>query len=343
MKRLKLLLMMAGIFSVLVLSACGGGAGNAATEQEESGNESDVIKIKVGHISPDDQAYAIGFKEYADAVEEATNGKVQFEIFGNGTLGGERELLEGVQVGTLDMSLITTGVVTNFVPEVSVIEFPFLFRDLEHTYKTLDGEIGQELLDKMSESNLKGIAFWENGERYISNRKGPVKEVADLKGLKMRTIESELLLDMYSALGTNATPMAFPEVYNGLQQGVIDGSDFSVGVYYTTRVYEPSKYFSEVPLYYASATLVLNQELFDSMPEDVQKVMVDLGKEYAVKQRQINQNLMDEYRQKLLADGVEITPAEEMDMDGFRKAVESVYEKHADRYGDYIERIQNVE
>lgn len=343
MKRLKLLLMMAGIFSVLVLSACGGGAGNAATEQEESGNESDVIKIKVGHISPDDQAYAIGFKEYADAVEEATNGKVQFEIFGNGTLGGERELLEGVQVGTLDMSLITTGVVTNFVPEVSVIEFPFLFRDLEHTYKTLDGEIGQELLDKMSESNLKGIAFWENGERYISNRKGPVKEVADLKGLKMRTIESELLLDMYSALGTNATPMAFPEVYNGLQQGVIDGSDFSVGVYYTTRVYEPSKYFSEVPLYYASATLVLNQELFDSMPEDVQKVMVDLGKEYAVKQRQINQDLMDEYRQKLLADGVEITPAEEIDMDGFRKAVESVYEKHADRYGDYIERIQNVE
>ena len=335
--------MMAGIFSVLVLSACGGGAGNAATEQEESGNESDVIKIKVGHISPDDQAYAIGFKEYADAVEEATNGKVQFEIFGNGTLGGERELLEGVQVGTLDMSLITTGVVTNFVPEVSVIEFPFLFRDLEHTYKTLDGEIGQELLDKMSESNLKGIAFWENGERYISNRKGPVKEVADLKGLKMRTIESELLLDMYSALGTNATPMAFPEVYNGLQQGVIDGSDFSVGVYYTTRVYEPSKYFSEVPLYYASATLVLNQELFDSMPEDVQKVMVDLGKEYAVKQRQINQDLMDEYRQKLLADGVEITPAEEIDMDGFRKAVESVYEKHADRYGDYIERIQNVE
>lgn len=343
MKRLRLLMMMAAIFSVLVLSACGGGAGTAATEKEESGNDNEVIKIKVGHISPDDQAYAIGFKEYADAVEEATDGKVQFEIFGNGTLGGERELLEGVQVGTLDMSLITTGVVTNFVPEVSVIEFPFLFRDLEHTYKTLDGEIGQELLDKMSEANLKGIAFWENGERYISNRKGPVKEVADLKGLKMRTIESELLLDMYSALGTNATPMAFPEVYNGLQQGVIDGSDFSVGVYYTTRVYEPSKYFSEVPLYYASATLVLNQELFDSMPEDVQKVMVDLGKEYAVKQRQINQDLMDEYRQKLLADGVEITPAEEIDMDGFRKAVESVYEKHADRYGDYIERIQNVE
>ncbi|WP_404330119.1 TRAP transporter substrate-binding protein DctP [Mesobacillus maritimus] len=343
MKRLKLLMMMAVVLSLLVLSACGGGEKNASTEQGESENDSDVIKIKVGHISPDDQAYAIGFKEYAEAVEEATDGKVQFEIFGNGALGGERELLEGVQLGTLDMSLITTGVVTNFVPEVAVIEFPFLFRDLDHTYKTLDGEIGQELLDKMSESNLKGIAFWENGERYVANSQRPVKAVEDLKGLKMRTIESELLLDMYSALGTNATPMAFPEVYNGLQQGVIDGSDFSTGVYYTTKVYEQSKHFSEVPLYYASATLVINQELFDSMPEDVQKVIVDLGKEYAAKQRQINQDLMEEYKQNLVADGVEIIPAEEIDIDGFRQAVESVYEKHADSYGDYIERIQNVE
>ena len=343
MKRLKLWMMVAAVFSLLVLSACGGGAEDASKEKGESGNDSDVIKIKVGHISPDDQAYAIGFKEYAEAVEEATNGKVQFEIFGNGALGGERELLEGVQLGTLDMSLITTGVVTNFVPEVAVIEFPFLFRDLDHTYKTLDGEIGQELLDKMSESNLKGIAFWENGERYVANSQRPVKAVEDLKGLKMRTIESELLLDMYSALGTNATPMAFPEVYNGLQQGVIDGSDFSTGVYYTTKVYEQSKYFSEVPLYYASATLVINQELFDSMPEDVQKVITDLGKEFAAKQRQINQDLMEEYKENLVADGVEIIPAEEINIDGFRQAVESVYEKHAGSYGDYIERIQNVE
>ncbi|WP_071396990.1 TRAP transporter substrate-binding protein DctP [Bacillus tuaregi] len=339
---MKLFLMIATVISLLVLSACGGGAKETATDKANGGKDGDVIKIKVGHISPDGQAYAIGFAEYAKAVEEATDGKVKFEIFGNGALGGERELLEGVQLGTLDMSLITTSVVTGFVPEVAVIEFPFLFRDLDHAYKTLDGEVGQELLDKMSESNLKGLAFWENGQRHLANSKKPIKAVSDLKGLKMRVMESELLIDTYSEMGTNATPMAFPEVYGGLQQGVIDGSDFSTGVYYTTNVYEQSKYFSEVGLYYASATLVMNQELFASLPEDIQKVMVDLGKEYAEKERQINQDLMEDYKKNLVEKGVEIIPEKDIDMESFRKAVQPVYEKHAEKYGDFVERIQAV-
>ena len=343
LKRFKLLIMIVTIVSLLVLTACGGGAKETSKDTEKGTKDGDVITIKVGHISPDGQAYAIGFEEYAKAVEEATNGKVKFKIFGNGALGGERELMEGVQLGTLDMSVVTTSVVTGFVPEVAVIEFPFLFRDLDHTYKTLDGEVGQELLDKMSESNVKGIAFWENGPRHLANSKKPIKSVEDLKGLKMRVMESELLIDTYKEMGTNATPMAFPEVYGGLQQGVIDGSDFSTGVYYTTNVYEQSKYFSEVGLYYASATLVMNQELYDSLPEDIQKVIVDLGKEYAQKERQINQDLMADYKKNLLDQGVEIIPAEEIDMDSFRNAIQPVYDKHADRYGDYIERIKAVE
>lgn len=341
MKKSRLFLLIATVVGMLMLAACGGGETEESNGQDEKND--DVIKIKVGHISPDDQAYALGFNEYAEAVEEATDGRVQFEIFGNGALGGERELLESVQLGQLDMTVATTSVLTGFVPEVAVIEFPFLFRDLDHTYKTLDGEIGQELLDKMSEANMKGIAFWENGERYLANSKKPIKTVEDLKGLKMRTMESELLLDTYSALGTNATPMAFPEVYSGLQQGVIDGSDFSYGVYYTTKVHEQSKYFSEVGLYYASASLVMNQELYDSLPEDIQKVFVDLGKEFAQKQRQINQDLSEGYKENAIADGSEIIEADEIDIESFKAAVEPVYEKHADRYGDYIDRIQAVE
>ncbi|WP_102344887.1 TRAP transporter substrate-binding protein DctP [Bacillus sp. Marseille-P3661] len=353
MKGNKLILILVAVVGLLMLAACGGKEevaedSNAEVKSETATNEQaeetkEVYKLKVGHISPDDQAYAIGFKEYAAAVEEATNGQVQFEIFGNGTLGGERELLEGVQLGTLDMSVITTGVVTNFVPEISVIEFPFLFRDLDHVYKTLDGEVGQELLDKVSEQGLKAIAFWENGQRHLSNSKHPIKTPEDLDGLKMRTIESELLLDTYAALGTNATPMAFPEVYGGLQQGVIDGSDFSTGVYWSTKVWEQSKYFSEVGLYYASAVLVINDDLLKSMPEDIQKVIVDLGKEYAQKQRQISQDLEAEQKQLLLDNGVEIINAEDLDIQAFRDKVQPVYEKHAEKYGSYIERIQAVQ
>ncbi len=344
---------------LLWLTACGGteeatteetNAGNqeaeeaAAEEAEETGTEAgEVITIKVGHIAPPGEAYSLGFKEYAEAVEEATDGQVQFDIYGNGTLGGERELLEGVQLGTLDMSVITTGVVTNFVPDVTVIEFPFLFRDLDHVYKTLDGEIGQELLDKMSEVNLKGIAFWENGQRHFANSKQPIKTPEDLNGLRMRTIESELMLDTYSALGTNATPMAFPEVYGGLQQGVIDGSDFSYGVIWSTNVYEQTKYFSEAGLYYSSATLLINEELYEALPEDIQKVILDLGKEYAQIQRGISQELEAEQKQGLLDNGVEIIEADELDLDAFREKVQPVYEKYEEQYGEYIERIQNVQ
>jgi tripartite ATP-independent transporter DctP family solute receptor len=343
LKGINLFLTIATIVSLFMLTACGGGVKEGSNNNGSVGQDGEPITIKVGHISPDGQAYSVGFEEYAKAVEEATDGQVKFEIFGNGALGGERELLEGVQLGTLDMSLITTGVVTNFAPQVAVIEFPFLFRDLDHAYKTLDGEIGQELLDGMSEANIKGIAFWENGQRHLANSKKPVKTPEDLKGLKMRAIESELLLDTFSALGTNATPMAFPEVYGGLQQGTIDGSDFSYGVYYTTNVYEQSKHFSEVGLYYSSATLVMNEELYQSLPEDVQKVMIDLGKEFAGKQRQISQDLESGYQELLIEQGVEIVPESEIDLKAFRDAVQPVYDKHASKYGDLVERIESVQ
>ena len=315
MRKGKILAVLTTLVFLFMLSACGGEE-EVATEinAETEGNvdalaktSEGVITIKVGHIAPEGEAYALGFDEYAAAVEKATNGQVQFEIFGNGSLGGERELLEGVQLGTLDMSLITTGVVSNFVPDVTAIEFPFLFRDLNHAYKTLDGEVGQEILEKMSDAGFKGIAFWENGQRHLANSKHPIYSPDDLKGLKMRTIESEVLLDTYSALGTNGTPMAFPEVYGALQQNVIDGSDFSYGVIWSTNVYEQTKYFTEAGLYYSSATLVINEDLFESLPEDVQEVVVDLGKEYAQVQREISQGLEAEQKQNLLDNGVEIS------------------------------------
>ncbi len=344
---------LSSVVCLMWLAACGGTeevktetSGNMPQQEsedtatQESGN---VTKIKVGHIAPPGEAYALGFEAYAEAVEEATEGQIQFEIYGNGSLGGERELLEAVQLGTLDMSLITTGVVSNFVPDVTAIEFPFLFRDLDHAYKTLDGEVGQGLLEKMSDAGFKGIAFWENGQRHLANSKKPIRTPDDLKGLKMRTIESEILLDTYSALGTNATPMAFPEVYGGLQQGVIDGSDFSYGVIWSTNVYEQTQYFSEAGLYYASATLVINEDLYESLPEDIQEIVTDLGKEYAKIQREISQDLEAEQKQNLLDNGVEIISMDDVEIEAFREKVQPVYEKHADRYGEYIEKIQTIE
>lgn len=327
---------------LLVLYACGGGeeASNEGASDDVEQNE-ETITIKVGHIAGPDEPYSIGFNQYAEAVEEATDGRVQFEIFANGELGGEADVTEQVQMGSVDMSLVTTGVLGDFYDDLSVLDLPFLFRDVDHAYTVLDSDFGQELLDGMSELGIKSIAFWENGVRHISNNIRPVYKPEDMVGLKMRTVENSIYLDTYEAFGSEPIPMAFPEVYSSLQQGVIDGNDQPYTILSGKKIYEVQKYVSEVGLYYASAILLMNEDFFDSLPEDIQEVIVDLGKEYAGIQRQIAQDTDLELKEEL-KDELEIIEVDEIDMDAFIEAVEPVYENLDDKFKEYVEIIQGM-
>src|SRR5690606_29233979 len=133
-------------------------------------------------------------------VEKETGGKVKFEIYGNGQLGGEREIIEQVQLGSLDMTVVTAGPVGNFVEEFSVLEMPFLFRDLDHVYKTLDGELGQSLMAELEKAGFKALGIWENGMRHLTNDQKPIRSPEDLKGMKMRTVENDVYVETYKAL-----------------------------------------------------------------------------------------------------------------------------------------------
>lgn len=338
------------LMALSLLVACGGNSqqGSSSTGSENNDNTSDatedqeVINIRVGHIGAPGDAYAVGFEEYAKAVEEATEGKVKFEIFGHGQLGGERDLTEQVQMGSLDMSVITTGQLGNFVEDITVFEMPFLFRDVEHAYKVLDSEIGQEVLDSMEQVGFKGIAFWENGNRNLANSVRTVKSPEDLKGLKMRTLENEVFIDAYRLLGTDPTPMAFPELYSSLQQGVVDGHDSTNTILWAYNLYEVQPYVSEVGFYYASATLFMNNNFYNSLPAEIQETIVELGKEYATFQRELNLQLQIESKEKMTEAGVEVTGVEDIDMDAFREALEPIYEKYGPKYGDLIERIRSM-
>lgn len=267
---------------------------------------------------------------------------MKIEIFGGGQLGGERDMTEQVSLGTLDMAVITSGVVGNFVPNLGALEMPFIFRDLEHVYKTLDSEIGDELLAQMENSGIKGLGLWENGYRNFTNNKKEIISPDDMKGLKMRTIENEVFVDTYKALGADPTPIAWPEVYTSIQQGVVDGMDNSLGVIASTKGYEVQSFLSETGIYYASAVLMMSKEKFDALPNDIQEIIIKLGKEHAVKQRALNQEMESAQRQELIDNGVKITPVEDLDMDAFKAAVQSVYEKNANNFGGYIERIKEV-
>lgn len=315
---------------------------SSKTEGNASEGKSESAIIKVGHIAPDEHSYTKGLEQFAESVEKETNGQVTFEIYGGGQLGGEREVVEQVQLGTLDMTLVTAGPLGNFVDKFSVLEMPFLFRDIDHVYKTLDGEIGKELMGLIDEQGFKTLGLWENGFRHLTTKDQTIKSPDDTKGLKMRTVENDLYVDTYQSIGSDATPIAFPEVYTSLQQGVVDGMDVSYGVMHSTKMYEVQKNLSEVGIYYAAAPLIINQEKFESLPEDVQKVLVEKGKEFTEVQRQINHDMEVDQKKDLVDKGIKIVEKKDIEIDAFAKAVEPVYKKNKDRFGDLIERIQNV-
>src|SRR5690625_3988978 len=312
--------------------------GDSATTEESSG---DTIELKIGHIAPPEHSYTKGIEIFAEKVEERTDGRVTFEIFGDGQLGGEREIIEQVQLGSLDLTVATAGVVGSFVPELSVLEMPFLFNDVEEAYEVLDGEIGEELMAKIEEQGFKALGMWENGMRHIVNNKQPVHTPEDMASLKMRTVENDLYLETYRALGTDPTPIAFPETYTSLEQGVVDGQDLSLGVMVTTKMYEVQDYFTDTGIYYAAAPMFMNQDKFESLPEDVQEIFIEVGEEVTQEQRRINQDMEAEQLEYLEEQGVEIYVPTEKEMEAFRETVLPVYDKLSDQFDGMVEDIQN--
>jgi tripartite ATP-independent transporter DctP family solute receptor len=161
--------------------------------------------------------YGVAIDTFAREVEARTNGRYKIQTFYAGALGAERESVEGVQLGTLDLTLTSTGPLPNFVPEVAILDIPFLFRDYAHARAVLDGPIGQELLQKFPPKGMVGLAWAENGFRHMTNSKRPVNAPEDLKGLKMRTMENPIHIEAYRQFGILPTPMAFTEVFTALQ------------------------------------------------------------------------------------------------------------------------------
>ncbi len=161
-----------------------------------------------------------------------------------GSLGDERQVVEGLQLGTVHLTVTSTGPLGGFVPDMNVLDLPFLFRDAAHAYKVLDGEIGRGLLDKFEAVGIKGLAFWENGFRHVTTTKKPVEKPSDLKGLKIRVMENRVHQAAFRQLGADATPMAWGEVFTSLQQGLLDAQENPIPIVSTFKLYEVQKYLS---------------------------------------------------------------------------------------------------
>ncbi len=284
--------------------------------------------------------YGVAIDTFAREVERRTDGRYKVQTFYSSALGAERESVEGVQLGTLDLTLTSTGPLPNFVPDVAILDIPFLFRDYAHARAVLDGPIGQELLTKFPAKGMVGLAWAENGFRHMTNSKRPVNGPEDLRGLKMRTMENPIHIEAYRQFGILPTPMAFTEVFTALQQGTVDGQENPLSVITAAKLDQVQKYLSLTGHVYSPAVFLINKAQWDKLSQADKQAFLDAAKE-AVK---ANRARVDDDERKAVADlrAKGMTVAENVDKAKFQVALAPVYADFAKRFGqEKIDRIRN--
>ena len=297
--------------------------------------------IKIGYATTATSHYGVGSTAFCDDLEKRTSGRYKCQQFANSALGGEREMIEAVQLGTLDVVNTSTGPVGNFVPEVNIVDIPFLFRDYDHARKAMDGQIGQELLAKFPAKGLVAIAWTENGFRHMTNSKRPINKPDDVKGLKIRTMQNKVHIQAFQSIGIQPTPMAFPELFTALQQGTVDGQENP----------DPGHPVGEVRAG-AEAPLADRPRVFagaaDRLPGAVEQAVgrrqgrVPRGGQGGLgRATQEGQRRRADGIAQLRAGGMEVVT--NVDGTAFRNAMTPVWSEFAKQYGaENIKRIQDV-
>ena len=303
-----------------------------------SGNCQDKpISLKLGHAVSSEHPYHLGAMKFSELVANRTKGRVKIDVHPSTQLGNERDMVEGLQLGTIDLVVTSTGPVGGFVPKMFVVDLPFLFRDREHAYKVLDGPIGKELLTALSARSIKGLAFWENGFRQITNNLRPITKPEDLRGIKIRTMENKIHIASFKAFGASPTPVAWGEVYTALQQKTIDAQENPIAIIYHQKIYEVQKYLSLTGHFYSPALLLMSEKAFTALPKDAQKVMAETAYECATYERNLLRDSEVNQIAELKSKGMQVnTP----DKKPFRDAAAPVYKEFGAQFGkDMVDKI----
>lgn len=297
--------------------------------------------LKIGYATNKESHYGVGSTVFCDEVEKGTQGRYKCQHFANSALGGEREQIEAVQLGTQDIVNTSTGPVGNFVPEVKIVDIPFLFRDYDHARKVMDGPIGQDLLTKFASKGIIALGWTENGFRHMTNSKRDIVKPSDAAGLKMRTMENKVHMDGYRTFGILPTPMAFPELFGALQQGTVDGQENPIPVILSSKFSQVQKHLSLTGHVYSPALLLMSPRTWAKLSEADKKVFFESAKKAGAAQRKKVNDDENSGIAQLEKEGVKVTRV--VDGQAFRDALKPAYVGYAKEFGaDNIKKIQDV-
>ena len=295
--------------------------------------------IKVGTIVSESHPDYICMKDvFKPYVEKNSNGKIKVELYPNAQLGGDREMSESVQLGTIQMTIPAVAVLSGFEPKFQVFDLPFLFKDKQAAYKALDGELGKKIDALLPPLGMINLGYGENGYRHITNNRGPITKPDDLKGLKIRCMENPVHVATFKRMGANPTPMSFSELYTALAQKTVDAQENPINLVYSSKFYEVQKFYSLTGHLYAVVPLVVSDKWFQGLPKDMQAVVLDGGRLYQKRERAINEKqekgMLDEMKKK----GLQVNVLTADQKKAFVTATLPIYDQFKDRIGaDMVE------
>ncbi|TVQ98698.1 MAG: TRAP transporter substrate-binding protein [Spirochaetaceae bacterium] len=279
---------------------------------------------------------------FVPMIEEGSNGRFTVQVFDSSSLGAERELTEGVQLGTIEMG-VAGGLLSATYPRIGALELPFLFSDFDHVWRVFDGEIGEQVAEDFEDAGLKVLAWIGNGFRVFSNSVRPINGVADTRGIKMRMPENDVYIATARALGFEVVAMGFGEVYNAMATGVIDGQDNPLATLYASRFYEVQDYVAISNHMFSHGSIVMNLDLWNSLSAADQELFRNASRETAILQRRLLAEGSDEFIRLIEAEGLTVTFP---DIAEFRAATESVRANFARNYDwapRFIETILSLD
>jgi tripartite ATP-independent transporter DctP family solute receptor len=301
----------------------------------------DTIVMKAADVHPAGYPNVVAIENMGKKLADATHGRITFQMFPGGVLGGEKEMIEQTQVGAIQILRTSLGPLGPVVPEVNVFNLPFVFRSEAHMRAVIDGPIGQEILDKVTASpaRLVGLGFMDGGSRSIYTKK-PVRKPEDLKGMKIRMIGNPLFVDTMNAMGGNGISMGYGEVFTALQTGIIDGAENNPPSYFTANHYQAgAKYYTQTNHLIIPEIFVMSKITWDKLSKDDQALVKKFAHEAQLDQRSLWDKSVAEYTGKLKAAGVEFIP---IDNKPFYDATAPVRAKYGAPYADLIKRIEAV-
>jgi tripartite ATP-independent transporter DctP family solute receptor len=327
----KMLAKLASLLVIVMLAAIMGGCGSA--EPAKTGDAAQAgdkpIVLKFAHALATTTPYQTGAEWFKKELEARSNGRILVEIYPNGQLGAERDLFEGLKLGTVEIAVGGMGVLAQtYDAKLNVFGLPFVFSTREEVYKVLDGPVGAEMFAPIKSNGVEIVGNFEAGFRQLSNNKRAVNSVEDVKGLKIRTPEGAVYLDTWNAIGASPTPIAWTELFGAMQTGVIDGAEVPISNFASSGFGEVQKHYAWINYMYDPIPMVASSAFLNSLPPDLQKIVRDVCKEACTFERQTVAGMEAKLQTELEAKGMTFTNP---DLTGFQKAVQPIYDNYKDQ------------